>query len=200
MHVYVLWSAEDLPSLCRCGQPCSGVRELVLPAAAMEIRVMPDLQPVLREFTKAVLRDMPTDVLAYSKEYFVEKAAELRMESYQLPPSTSKPFQELSGELQQQIENVFKRYDIDMDGTITIEELKTMMEDLGGLFGFSGDVDASTIMALLDADGDKTISWQVPRPPPAAAPPVQRPPRHAAPPRAACPPISCPPIPAPFAN
>lgn len=124
------------------------------------INVMPDLQPVLREFTKAVLRDMPENVLAYSKEFFVEKAAALRMESYQLPPSTSKPFKELSGELQQQIEDVFKRYDIDTDGSITIDELKTMMDDLGGLFGFSGDVDAATLMALLDADGDKNIDWQ----------------------------------------
>uniref|UniRef100_A0A7S2G8B0 EF-hand domain-containing protein n=2 Tax=Haptolina brevifila TaxID=156173 RepID=A0A7S2G8B0_9EUKA len=129
-------------------------------AEAHMINVMPDLQPVLREFTKAVLRDMPSDVLSYSKEWFVEKAASLRMESYQLPPSTSKPFNELSGELQGQIEDVFKRYDVDMDGSITIEELKVMMDDLGGLFGFSGDVDASTLMALLDSDGDKTISWQ----------------------------------------
>lgn len=126
-----------------------------------EINVPTDLQVVLREFTKSVLRDMPTDVLAYSKDYFVERAHEKRMESYQLPGSTSKPFNELSAVLQQQIEDVFKRYDSDCDMSISLEELRTLMGDLGGLFGFSEEVDASTLMALLDADGNQEISWQV---------------------------------------
>ena len=124
------------------------------------INVPAELQTCLREFTKSVLRDGPTDVLAYSKDYFVEKAQQRRMETYKLPQSTSKPFQELGPALQQQIEDVFKRYDTDSDFSISLEELKTMMADLGGLFGFSGDVDASTLMALLDADGNSEISWQ----------------------------------------
>ena len=32
--------------------------------------------------------------------------------------------------------------------------------DLGGLFGFQSEVDASTLMSLLDADGNSEISWQ----------------------------------------
>jgi hypothetical protein len=126
-----------------------------------QIHVPADLQHVLRDFTKAVLRDMPHDVLAYSKDYFVEKAAEQRMDAYSLPPSKSKAFGELSGEMQMQVENVFKRYDEDMDGSLTIDELKTMMDDLGGLFGFSAEVDSSTLMSLLDADGNQVIDWQV---------------------------------------
>jgi len=35
-----------------------------------------------------------------------------------------------------------------------------MMQDLGGLFGFSQEVNAETLMALLDSDGNKEISWQ----------------------------------------
>ena len=31
---------------------------------------------------------------------------------------------------------------------------------IAGLFGFSEEVDASTLMALLDADGNQEISWQ----------------------------------------
>ena len=124
------------------------------------INVPAELQVCLREFTKAVLRDTPEDVLAYAKDYFVEKAQQIRMESYKLPASTSKPFQELSPALQQQIEDVFKRYDSDCDISISLEELRTLMGDLGGLFGFSEEVDASTLMALLDADGNQEISWQ----------------------------------------
>jgi len=126
----------------------------------MEINVPPELQVCLRDFTKSVLRDMPTDVLRYSKEYFVEKAQQARMEGYKLPPSASKPFGELAPALQQQIEDVFKRYDVDCDMSITIDELRTLMSDLGGLFGFSEEVDAGTLLALLDADGSNEISWQ----------------------------------------
>jgi hypothetical protein len=74
-----------------------------------EIQVPLELQLVLREFTKSVLREGPEDVLTYSRDYFVEKAAQLRISSYTLPPSTSKAFNGLDIELQEQIEAVFKR-------------------------------------------------------------------------------------------
>ena len=129
-------------------------------AATMEINIPNDLQTVLREFTKSTLRDRPENMLLYARDYFNEKASQLRMESYKLPPSTSKPFNELSRQQQQQIEDVFKRYDSDCNVAISFEELKTLMSELGGLFGFSPEVDASTLMALLDADGNQEISWQ----------------------------------------
>ena len=125
-----------------------------------EINVPTQLQGVLREFTKSVLRDMPDDILAYSKDYFVDKAAEQRMSAYSLEPSTSKVYMALPIAQQEEVEAVFKRYDVDMDASLTIVELKTMMSELGGLFGFSGEVDASTLMSLLDADGNSEISWQ----------------------------------------
>lgn len=127
------------------------------------IAVPPELQNCLREYTKAVLRDKPesADLLLYSKDFFTEKAQQIRMQSYSLPPSTSKPFSELSMQVQQQIGDVFKRYDVDCDLSISLEELRNLMSDLGGLFGFSEEVDASTLMALLDADGSQDISWQV---------------------------------------
>ena len=46
---------------------------------AMDIQVPLELQVVLREFTKTVLRERPEDVLEFSREYFVEKAAQSRM-------------------------------------------------------------------------------------------------------------------------
>ena len=127
---------------------------------AEAIPVPPELQQVLREFTKAVLRDMPQDVLAYSKDYFIEKAQEQRMGAYALPPSTSRVFAELPAEMKMNVENVFKRYDADADGSLTIDELEQMVQDLGGLFGFTEDVNMHTMMALLDADGNKVIDWQ----------------------------------------
>ena len=46
---------------------------------ATTIRVPEELQPILRDFAKAVLRDRPDDVLEYSKAYFVSKWEEQRM-------------------------------------------------------------------------------------------------------------------------
>ena len=45
----------------------------------MEIRVPEELQPILRDFTKAVLRDRPEDVLLFSRDYFLAKWSEQRM-------------------------------------------------------------------------------------------------------------------------
>ena len=86
-----------------------------------------------------MLRDTFEDVLLYSKDYFTEKAQQNRMASYKLPPSTSKPFGELSPQVQMQIEDVFKlAYDIDCDMSITINELRTLMGDLGGALRLLG--------------------------------------------------------------
>ena len=38
--------------------------------------------------------------------------------------------------------------------------LSILCVSIAGLFGFSEEVDASTLMALLDADGNQEISWQ----------------------------------------
>tara|TARA_B110001452_G_scaffold247860_1_gene234198 strand:- start:216 stop:362 length:147 start_codon:yes stop_codon:yes gene_type:complete len=44
-----------------------------------EIRVPEELQPILRDFTKAVLRERPEDVLLFSRDYFLAKWSEQRM-------------------------------------------------------------------------------------------------------------------------
>jgi len=82
------------------------------------------------------------------------------MSSYVLPASTSKTYLELPDEQKEQIQAVFKRYDSDCDMSITIQELKLLINDLGQLFGFDDQVDAGTLMALLDSDGNSEVSWQ----------------------------------------
>ena len=118
------------------------------------IHVPADLQRVLRDFTKAVLRDMPADVLAYSKDYFVERAAEQRMDAYSLPPSNSKPCAELNGEMQMQVENVFKRYDEDMDGKVQHREFTKFMKDLASEIT---DQQVATLITHLDRNGNDAI-------------------------------------------
>jgi len=46
---------------------------------ASTIVVTPELQEVMREYTKAVMRDTPEDVLEYSQQWFLNKYTERRM-------------------------------------------------------------------------------------------------------------------------
>ena len=47
--------------------------------AVQSIVVLPELQDVLKEYTKSVLRDKPTDVLEYSRDWFMSKMQSERM-------------------------------------------------------------------------------------------------------------------------
>jgi len=125
------------------------------------IAVSPELQMVMREYTKAVLRDRPADILIYSRQYFKERADAVRFEGYKLPPSTSDVFQRLAGDHQVAIEDLFKRFDVDCSGAISYSELQQMVSQVGQLFGFDGEAsDVSSLMAMFDSDGDRNISWQ----------------------------------------
>jgi len=127
---------------------------------AESISIPPELQPVLRDFTKAVMKEQPTNLLHFARDYFVEQATEERVASYALPPSESQVFMELSKGMQTEIENIFKRYDTDCDMAISIDELRVLCNDLGEVFGFEGEVDLATLLALLDADASNSVSWQ----------------------------------------
>merc|ERR1712039_1154580 len=136
-------------------------RSLRMEDASSSITVSPKLQQILREYTKAVLRDRPTDVLTYSHQYFVEKCDTMRMEAYALPPSDSEVFLSLPVEYQLQIEDLFKRYDTDCDMSISVSELREMMQSVPSFMGFDGgETDVQSIMAIFDADADSRISWQ----------------------------------------
>ena len=128
---------------------------------ATTIRVPEELQPILRDFTKAVLRDRPDDVLEYSKAYFVSKWTEQRMASYILPPSTSEQFNTMPEPLKLATETTFKRFDLDCDGQLTIDELHLMVTETANAFGLEPDVaDTVELMNQLDTDKNEHISWQ----------------------------------------
>lgn len=44
--------------------------------SADQIEVHPDLALILKEYTKAVLKENPEDVIAFSTEYFKKKAGQ----------------------------------------------------------------------------------------------------------------------------
>ena len=85
--------------------------------------------------------------------------------------------------MQHQIEEIFKRYDGNSDGEMSIEEMRNLLVSVsrpapqprhgerahallplcqvGGLFGFGSSLqDVSSLHALLDVDNSKSVSWQ----------------------------------------
>ena len=48
---------------------------------ASSMRIPTELQPILRDYTKAVLREKPEDILQYSRDYFFEKYTAQRVGS-----------------------------------------------------------------------------------------------------------------------
>uniref|UniRef100_A0A7S4EUS6 EF-hand domain-containing protein n=1 Tax=Chrysotila carterae TaxID=13221 RepID=A0A7S4EUS6_CHRCT len=107
---------------------------------AHPIVVSPELQQVLREYTKAVMRDRPEDVLSYSRDWFIEKTHEQRIGEYELPESNSDKYNALSGELKRKIAVSFKRYDVNCDRAINSLELRQLLRGAGKLFGFENEV------------------------------------------------------------
>ena len=43
----------------------------------LQIEVHPELASILKEYTKAILKDNPKDILAFSADYFAKKGVEL---------------------------------------------------------------------------------------------------------------------------
>lgn len=101
------------------------------------------------------------DVLEYSKAYFVSKWEEQRMASYILEPSESEQYNSMPEPLKLATATTFKRFDIDCDGQLTIDELHMMVTETANAFGLDADVaDTVELMNQLDTDQNETISWQ----------------------------------------
>ena len=83
------------------------------------------------------------------------------MASYILPPSTSEQFNTMPEPLKLATETTFKRFDLDCDGQLTIDELHLMVTETANAFGLEPDVaDTVELMNQLDTDKNEHISWQ----------------------------------------
>ena len=60
------------------------VREMRI-FSAEQIVVPEDLPEILKDFSKEVIRNNPPDIVKFSREYFIRKAAEKKMNNRQAP-------------------------------------------------------------------------------------------------------------------
>lgn len=87
--------------------------------SAEQIAVPPDLPLVIKDWTKAVIRDNPDDLLHFSLKWFQDKAALVS--------------QRKAAEHQiRRMRQLFETYDVDGNGRMETKELhKFLIEDLG---------------------------------------------------------------------
>lgn len=107
--------------------------------SAEQIAVPPELPHVLKDWTKAVIRENPDDLLAFSLQYFQGK--------------TQLASQRKATETQiRRIRQTFEAYDVDGNGRMVAKELgRFLVEDLGLPLSESEVEDL-----MLDLDGDNT--------------------------------------------
>ena len=120
--------------------------------SAEQIAVSPDLPGALKEYTKAVIRANPDDVLAFSAEYFRNKAG------IEAAPSSNLT----DGEIEAMREK-FSKYDKDSSGSIDAAELGAFIrEDLEYEIN---DDELEKVLTALDKDGsgqlefDEVVAW-----------------------------------------
>ncbi|KAG7395683.1 hypothetical protein PHYBOEH_003362 [Phytophthora boehmeriae] len=112
--------------------------------SAEQIAVPPDLPQVLKDWTKAVIRENPTDLLTFSQQWFQDKAALAS--------------QRKAAENQiRRMRQLFESYDVDGQGRMEAKDLgKFLGEDLG-LEGYEDGSPAELLEDLaMELDPDNT--------------------------------------------
>ncbi|KAE9324869.1 hypothetical protein PF008_g17012 [Phytophthora fragariae] len=112
--------------------------------SAEQIAVPPDLPHVLKDWTKTVIRENPTDLLAFSQQWFQDKAAQAS--------------QRKAAENQiRRMRQLFESYDVDGQGRMEAKDLgKFLGEDLG-MDGYEDGSPAELLEDLvMELDPDNT--------------------------------------------
>lgn len=87
--------------------------------SAEQIAVPPDLPHVLKEWTKAVIRASPPDLLAFSQQWFQDKTTQLSQ-------------REVAETQIRRIRQLFEQYNVNGQGRMKVKDLgKFLSEDLG---------------------------------------------------------------------
>ncbi|KAG6956671.1 hypothetical protein JG688_00011333 [Phytophthora aleatoria] len=112
--------------------------------SAEQIAVPPDLPHMLKDWTKAVIRENPTDLLAFSQQWFQDKATQV---------SQRKAVENQIRRMRQ----LFESYDVDGQGRMEAKDLgKFLGEDLG-MDGYEDGSPAELLEDLvMELDPDNT--------------------------------------------
>jgi hypothetical protein len=141
-----------------------------------QIKVPPELGTIMKQYTKAVMRDKPTDLYKYSANFFAilsgyaapfdadgqltESGANVVKSTADNPAANASHREERQNDLQDPIDSLFRRYDRTGTGYMAAEELPGLLEELKSVLSLNGnDLDsAESIQAVLSsADGQIDI-------------------------------------------
>ncbi|KEG12009.1 cAMP-dependent protein kinase dimerization/docking domain [Trypanosoma grayi] len=144
-----------------------------------QVNVPPELGTIMKQYTKAVLRDRPEDLYKYSANFFaalcgqaapfdkdgqfVESREYEQMEEFvgtelnkaeaiEPPPSDENEGRDV-------IRDIFNEYDVNGDGRLARETVPALLEDLQRALGLneSETIGAEELLSILDADENGTV-------------------------------------------
>ncbi|KPA77737.1 hypothetical protein ABB37_07055 [Leptomonas pyrrhocoris] len=140
--------------------------------SAEQIKVPPELGTIMKQYTKAVMRDKPTDLYKYSANFFAilsgypapfdadgqltESGANDVKNTSGAPPGSNSRGKAQQGDAVDPIDSLFRRYDRTGTGYMEASELPSLLEELKTVLSLdANDLDAAeSIQALLpSADG-----------------------------------------------
>lgn len=134
------------------------------------IPIHSDLQQILKDFTKAVMNGHPSDVIAFSADYFKTRAMQGRQAralggdkqgGSALALKAGRAYRGLPVDMQERIEQIFLAFDADESGFINRSEFYEMLKQVGAFFKFEcTQAEADEVLKMIDTNNDRQLSWQ----------------------------------------
>lgn len=144
-----------------------------------QVNVPPELGTIMKQYTKAVLRDKPQDVYKYSANFFAllsgrpapfDQEGQLAEDALSVPNDTAINSQQFSSEKENVlVENdieavseyeaigaIFSKYDSSGDGFLQVEDLHPLLMEIKDVLGLNEDdlPSIEEVVELLHAEND----------------------------------------------
>lgn len=137
--------------------------------AVEQVNIPPELGTVMKQYTKAVLRDQPKDIYKYSANFFAilcgraapfDEDGQLMDSAPGTATGTAAVPAPRSGKLtsttkgDEEIQAIFSKYDTTGEGRISVEDLPRLVKELSETLGLSGSTFPKTddIKSILPCD------------------------------------------------
>jgi Ca2+-binding EF-hand superfamily protein len=152
--------------------------------SAEQISIPPELGTVLKQYTKAVIRDRPSELYKFSANFFAhlcgqaapfDEHGQLLSQQQNRGATTGSNGQMVTDVIadagnfesvntaddvtQERISQIFKKYDTNQNGRLERDEVPALIDDLRAALGLADNEGFSSeeLLSMLDSDEDGTI-------------------------------------------